>query len=130
MPIYDLAPAPDTSLAALKAAKNLKINEWRAAANGTTFPFNGKHIACDEVSFKDIASVAGYIGLFGTFNPGFPGAWKYTDNTYVAMPTVEAFKAMYHAMTQQGSLNFQYAQGLKFLLEMATTPETIEAITW
>lgn len=78
--------APD--LATLKAIKNTEINTWRAAANLSTFPHAGKHIACDELSRSDIDGVANHIGLFGEFPAGFPGAWKATDNTVIDRKSV------------------------------------------
>lgn len=122
VPALDLGPT--------KVAKNLKINSWREQANFTTFPYSGKLIACDPLSRSDIDAVAGHIALFGTFPSGFPGAWKYTDNSYLVLADIDAFKAMYTAMTTQGTANFNYSQTLKAALAAATTLEQIETIVW
>lgn len=123
-------PADADELAALKAAKNEEINRWRDEANGSTFPHLGKHFAVDGLSFRDIASTAGYIGLFGAFHPDFPGGWKASDNTYLPMPTVEDFKAFYAAMVDQGTGNFNHAQALKAALGEATSATQVAAIAW
>lgn len=128
--IIDLTPRPDTSLAALKAAKNADINRWRAAANFTTFSHAGKVIACDALSRSDIDAVAGHISLFGTFPDNFPGAWKAVDNSYVILANVDAFKTMYASMTTQGTVNFGRSQELKATLAAATTAEQVAAISW
>ena len=118
------------NLAALKAAKNRQINEWRAAANQTHFTYSGKQIACDALSRSDIDAVAGSIALTGAFPAGFPGAWKAMDNSYVVLANVEAFKAMYASMTAQGSINFGKSQALKAALDAATTAAQVAALVW
>lgn len=121
-------PPPD--LPALRAAKNEQINQWRAAANSSTFPYSGKEIACDSLSRSDIDGVANNIALSGGFPQDFPMAWKATDNTYIELADVDAFKAMYAAMTAQGTANFKHAQELKAQLASSTTAEEIAAIVW
>lgn len=121
-------PVPDITV--LKAAKNLQINQWRATANKTHFPHGGKLIACDDLSRGDIDAVANSIALTGAFPAGFPGAWKATDNSYIMLSDVDAFKAMHAAMTAQGTANFMHAQTLKTALAAATTEEQINAIVW
>jgi hypothetical protein len=128
-PVPPAAPAP-VDLAALKAAKNEQINAWRAAANMSTFPHAGKQIACDALSRSDIDGVANNISLSGGFPAGFPMAWKATDNTFIELADVDAFKDMYTSMTAQGTENFNHAQALKALLAAAGTPEEIAAIEW
>ncbi len=117
-------------LAQAKVEKNTQINLWRAAANQTTFPHNGKLIACDQLSRSDIDAVANHVSLFGTFPAGFPGAWKATDNSYVMLPNTDAFKAMYTSMTTQGTTNFNHSQDLKGGLAAATTLAQVQAISW
>jgi len=112
------------------AEKNLQINEWRATANQTTFPYSGKLIACDALSRSDIDGVANSVNLNGGFPTGFPMGWKCTDNTYVSIPDIATFKLMYSAMTSQGSANFAHAQALKASLAAATTQEQVDAIVW
>lgn len=133
----EIAPEPELTpeqlaaqLAAAKIAKNLQINAWRMAANQTSFTHDGKTIACDGLSRSDIDAVAGSISLTDSFPPGFPGAWKAIDNSYLQLPDVAAFKAMYASMTQQGTANFAHSQALKAALAQATTVEQVNAITW
>ena len=126
-------PTPEevaAQLVAVKAAKNLQINLWRAAANQSHFTYSGKQIACDALSRSDIDAVANSIALTGGFPAGFPGAWKAMDNSYVAIPDVDAFKAMHAAMTMQGTINFGHSQDLKAALAAANTVDQIDAIVW
>lgn len=126
-------PTPEevaAQLVAAKTSKNLQINLWRAAANQSYFTYAGKQIACDALSRSDIDALANSIALTGGFPVGFPGAWKAMDNSYVAIPDVDAFKAMHAAMTLQGTVNFGHSQTLKAALAAATTVEQIEAIVW
>lgn len=127
-----IEPAPTTPahLGAIKVEKNQQINAWRAAANLSTFPHAGKHIACDALSRSDIDGVANNIALFGVFPDGFPGGWKATDNTMIPLADVNAFRAMYASMTAQGTENFNHAQALKAQLAAASTLEEVSAIQW
>lgn len=126
--IWSAPPGP--TLAEAKAAKNLQINDWRATANQTYFTHGGKQIACDQLSRSDIDAVANSIALTGAFPAGFPGVWKAMDNTYISLPDVAAFKAMFASMTLQGTVNFGHSQDLKTALAAATTVEQIDAIVW
>jgi hypothetical protein len=128
--LVSAAPQPPVDLAVLKAAKNDEINAWRATANQTTFPHAGKQIACDALSRSDIDGVANNIALSGGFPAGFPMAWKATDNTFIELADVDAFKDMYASMTAQGTENFNHAQDLKAQLAAASTPEEVAAIEW
>ena len=129
-------PVPPTpaelaaQLAQAKVDKNTQINGWRAAANQSHFTYAGKQIACDALSRSDIDAVAGSIALTGAFPVGFPNAWKAMDNTYISIPDVATFKAMYAAMTLQGTVNFGHSQTLKTQLASATTVEQVNAIVW
>jgi len=114
----------------LRAAQNAAIDEWRAAANASTFPHGGKQIACDALSRSDIDGVANHIALFGDFPDGWPGGWKATDKTMLPLADVDAFRAMYASMTAQGTENFNHSQDLKAQLATASTPEEIAAIAW
>jgi hypothetical protein len=125
-----LAWVETASLDELKASKNAEINGWRAAANQATFPHAGKLVACDALSRSDIDAVANHIGLFGTFPTGFPMAWKATDNTYIPLPDVAAFKALYASMTAQGTANFEHSQDLKVALGNASAADAVAAIVW
>lgn len=123
---YDLRPSIDT----LKAAKNAEINAVRLAANTATFTHNGKTISCDPLSRGDIDGVNGYVALYGALPPGFPGAWKAVDNTWLPIADVEAWKLFYAAMVAQGAANFAHAQDLKLRLAAATTADEVAAIVW
>lgn len=126
----DSPPGRGTDLDILKAAKNDEIDGMRAAANASSFPFGSKQIACDALSRSDIDGVANHIALCGTFPAGFPGGWKATDKNMLPLPDVDAFRAMYAAMTEQGTRNFNHSQELKTQLAAASTPEEVAAIVW
>lgn len=113
-----------------RLAKNADINNWRSVANTSSFTHQGKQIACDALSRSDIDGVAGSIALTGAFPADFPGAWKAIDNSYVLLPTVDDFKALYAAMTAQGTANFLHAQALKTATAAATTQAELNAIVW
>jgi hypothetical protein len=117
-------------LAAAKAAKREEINRARLAANRTSFSFMGKDIAVDDVSRSDIDGVSDQVLLTGSFPAGFPNAWKAMDNTYVAIPDIDTWRAFITAMTTQGALNFGRAQQRKAEIDAATTVEQVEAIVW
>lgn len=124
--VEDLA----AELTYVKFQKNQEINMWRATANQSYFTHGGKQIACDSLSRSDIDAVAGSVSLTNAFPAGFPNAWKALDNTYVSLPDVDSFKAMYASMTLQGTINFGRAQTLKTALAAAITVEQVNAITW
>lgn len=119
-----------TSLAQLKAAKNAEINAARLAANFSTFTHAGKAIACDQLSRSDIDGTNGFVALYSTLPPGWPGGWKAVDNTYVAIADVAAWKAFYSSMFAAGNANFAKAQTLKAQLDAATTAAQVSAIEW
>lgn len=121
---------PPIDLAALKAAKNADINAARLAANFSTFQHAGKVIACDQLSRSDIDGTNGFVSLYGSLPPGWPGGWKAVDNTYVPISSVDDWKAFYSSMFAAGNANFAKAQDLKEQLEAATTPEEVQSITW
>jgi hypothetical protein len=117
-------------LSAAKAAKREEINQARLAANQSSFVFAGKQIAVDKLSRDDIDGVSDQVLLTGTFPAGFPNAWKAMDNTYVAIPDIDTWRAFITAMTTQGALNFGRAQQRKAEIDAATTVEQVEAIVW
>lgn len=117
-------------LSATRADKNAEINAARLAANRTSFQFGGKAIACDELSALDIASMNGIVALTGSMPPGWPGAWKAMDNTYVQIPDRATWVAFYGAMVQAGTDNFTRAQTLKAQLAAAATNAAVDSITW
>lgn len=128
--IADTADAIATRLSQAKAEKNAQINAWREAANLSTFSHNNTAISCDSLSQRDIDKVLGTVARTGAFPPGFPNAWKAADNTYLPLPSVAAFDAMYAAMVGQGMANFAKSEGLKAALAAATTMAQIDAIAW
>ena len=126
--VLESYPAPP--LAELKAAKNAEINAARLAANFSTFTHAGKQIACDQLSRSDIDGTNGFVSLYGTLPPGWPGGWKALDNTYTPIATVNDWKAFYASMFAAGNANFAHAQALKAALSNATTAEQVAAIHW
>lgn len=121
---------PAADLAALKSAKNAEINAARLAANFSTFTHGGKTFACDQLSRSDIDGTNGFVSLYGTMPPGWPGGWKAVDNTYAPIATVDDWKAFYASMFAAGNANFAHAQALKAALSNATTAEQVAAIQW
>lgn len=128
LPVLEAPPAP--TLSALKTLRNTDINTWRAAANAGSFSFDGKIFSCDQLSRGDIDGVNGFVSLTGALPPGFPGAWKAIDNSYLAIPDVAAWTGFYGAMVAAGAANFSHAQTLKAQLAAAATAEEVAAIVW
>lgn len=118
------------TLEELKSRKNREINTARLTANRTSFMFNGKAIACDELSRSDIDGVNGKVTLTGTMPSNWNGYWKAIDNSYVPIPDVSTWTAFYTAMVDAGEFNFAHAQALKQQLANATTPESVALIQW
>jgi hypothetical protein len=129
-----LAAQVDVSLAQAKSAKNDYINSQRWLANQTTFTHGGKSFQCDALSRGDIDWVNGYVATHEALPPGFPGAWKATDNTYYSLPDVAAWNAFYLSIGVVGAANFAHAQSLKAQLALVTDPATaqahLDAIVW
>jgi hypothetical protein len=117
-------------LDAAKKLKNTEINNSRLAANLTSFTFANKVIARDDLSRDDISSTNGYVAVHGELPPGWPGAWKAVDNTYVLIPDVATWNLFYATMFAQGAANFAKSEGLKAALAAATTLEEVAAISW
>jgi hypothetical protein len=132
--VADLTPdeqaEADAALASSKVKRNQYIDESRNAANGTTFPYAGKFISVDALGMRDLLVTAAHIGMTGTFPAGFPGGWKCTDKSYVALPTIDDFKTMFSTMAEQGVANFNHSQSLKAALAAATTKAEVAAIVW
>lgn len=121
---------PAVDLTAMKELKKSEINEARLAANFSTFPYSGKVFACDQLSRSDIDGTNGFVSLYGTLPPAWPGGWKAVDNTYISITTVQDWKDFYSSMFAQGNANFIHAQALKDKLQLATTAKEIQEITW
>jgi len=143
--VVDIPPKPDNNsefnfttsvwednrpISAIRATKNKEINESRLKANRSSFTYQAKQIACDELSRSDIDGVNGEVAITSALPANFPGGWKCMDNTYVSIPDVSAWTDFYLAMVAQGQANFLHAQNLKTQLAAATTKEQIEAIMW
>jgi len=123
-------PPSPLPIADLKAVRNAYINDERARANLGSFGHAGKEFACDALSRGDIDGVNGYVALTGNLPPGFPGAWKAVDNSYLPIPDVAAWTAFYGAMVAAGAAHFAHAQALKAQLVAAATAAEIAAIVW
>jgi len=117
-------------LAAAKAEKHAEINAARLGANTSTFTHAGKVIACDQLSRSDIDGTNGFVTLYGTLPPGWPGGWKAVDNTYLPIADVAAWKAFYTSMFAAGAANFAKAQALKASLDTATTLAQVRGVVW
>jgi hypothetical protein len=129
IPECEWAGAPD--LADLRAIKNEHINAWRLAANQSSFTFAGKQIAVDPLSRSDIDATHGIVLMLGAMPPGWPGAWKAVDNTYVSIPDVATWGSFYGAMVAQGMANFAHSQALKaYMTDPERTVAEVDAITW
>ena len=126
-----VAETPGTDIAAVRARKRAEINAGRWLANNTTFTFAGKQIAVDPLSRSDVDGAALEILNQSALPTGWPGTWKATDNTYVSVPDLATWKALYHAMYQQGLDNFVYSQSLKeYVDDPARTAEEVDAVYW
>lgn len=123
-------PAPVLTLSQLKVLKNTEINAARMAANQTSFTHGGKEVACDALSRSDIDGTNGAIVNLGALPPGWPGAWKAIDNSYIIISTVVEWKAFYLSMFAAGNANFARSQQLKATLAAATTKNQVNAIVW
>ncbi len=126
LPAADVAAA----LAQAKAAKHAEINAARWAANSGTFTHAGKTFACDALSRSDIDGTNGFVALYSTLPPGWPGGWKAVDNTYLPIADVAAWKAFYTSMFAAGAANFAKAQALKASLDTATTLAQVRGVAW
>jgi hypothetical protein len=117
-------------LATLKSHKNDEINRARLAANRTSFIFQGKDVACDELSRSDIDGTNGDITLTRAMPVDWVGGWKAKDNSTIPIPDVATWTLFYQAMTAQGNANFRKAQTLKTQLSAATDATQVAEIVW
>lgn len=122
--------APRVDILFSKIQKNAEINETRLEANFSTFQHLDKTFACDQLSRSDIDGTNGFVSLYGSLPPGWPGGWKAVDNTYISITSVNDWKAFYSSMFAQGNTNFLHAQALKTKLEQATTLQEVQDIAW
>ena len=123
-------PSTEPTLVELKLAKNEEINQARLIANQSTFTYNNKQIACDQLSRGDIDAINGYVATRGTMPPNWVGGWKAVDNSIVLIPDVTTWNAFFDALIFAGQINFAKSQTLKTQLANATTAEQVEAISW
>ena len=122
--------APTATLVELKEKKKTEITEARAKASLGEFTYLGKLISCDQLSRSDIDGTNGYVVSHNEFPGGWPGAWKAVDNSYIALTSVEDWKAFYSAMVTQGVANFIKSQTLKAQVDACTTKAQVSAINW
>lgn len=131
---WEVYPLPAEDVAAhferLRADKIAAINQARVRADSSHFSFGGKQVQVDDASMRQIMAVTGYISLWGDFPPGFPGAWKAMDNTYIPLVDVAAWKDLIKAMATQGVENFAKQQTLKAEIAKAASMAAVEAINW
>lgn len=113
-----------------KEAKLLEINAWRAAANQSTFTYDGNTYACDSLSRSDIDATANCLILTGGFPPGYTGSWKTSANTYVTINTREVFNDFYAAMAAQGMANFKRSEELKWKTTHAANIKELDELVW
>jgi len=136
--VVDLTPAEIDAKAAeyalqLELLRNKKmsdINSARAQADGSYFEFGGKQIDADADSMRQINAITGYVALFNAFPPGFPGAWKTMDNSYLPLPDIATWKALVQSMAVTGTSNFLKQQALKTDVAQAASMAAIESIQW
>lgn len=117
-------------LQALKNEQKEKINNWRLAANKSYFVYLDKKIACDDLSWRDLTGTNDEITNLGRLPDLWPGGWKAMNNTYVAISTIDDWKAFYSAMYATGISNFIKAQQLKTAVDLATSIDTVLEIVW
>lgn len=113
-----------------KAAKNAEINNCRLLANSSIFTHDSKVFSCDSLSRSDIDGVNGYVALYGSLPPTFPGAWKAVDNSWYQIADVASWKVFYASMVAAGAANFTHSQELKAQLSGATNLDAVAAIAW
>jgi hypothetical protein len=113
-----------------KVLASSKITYARSLATLSSFTYDGKEIATDDLSRSDIDGVSNYVALFGTLPPNFPNVWKAMDNTYVSIPDVATWKLFITAMVAKGTTNFLNSETKKSSIASALTVEEVEAIQW
>lgn len=120
----------DWTIERARDKKNSDINHWREEAN-ETFEYGGKQFSSDSLSWKDIAGAHGWIVATGALPPGWPGAWKAVDNSFLPITNTTEWMAFYGAAVARGSANFMRSQALKaYMNDPARTIEEVDAITW
>lgn len=124
------AEVVEDELSNAKAARMIDINVAWERVNNSYFEHQGKYFECDAIAQQSINATNGYIALFGEFQEGWPGGWKASDGSYIAIGTLEEWKDFYKAMVRQGQSNFAYAQHLKRMVDEAETVEQVDAVVW
>ena len=127
--LNDYTPEP-YDIEAAKAEKNEQINKWRLAANQGTFDHMGFTFSCDQLSRSDIDGITSFVSLYGSLPPGWPGAWKASDNSMYPITSIDEWREFVGSMVAQGNTNFAKSQMLKSELEQATSKEMVDAIDW
>jgi hypothetical protein len=123
--------AETLSLAEFKAHRTTEIIAARVAADADHFVFQGKKIAVDEASFRQMQATCSWVAMTNTMPPNWPGGWKAMDGAgYVQFSTVPEWVAFYGAMLQAGLANFNRSVQLQACIENATMHDQVAAIHW
>ncbi len=117
-------------IAKVRRDKEIEINMSRTAANNSFFLFQGKRIACDEVSMKDISITNMFVLRDGKLPASFPGIWKSKDNEYIPILDTATWNSFFDAVFLQGSRNFMHSETLKHRIAKAPTLPEIRIINW
>lgn len=125
-----IVPPTGAEITAAKIARKEHIYNRKVAANKTNFSHAGKMVLRGDPEKDDLDSTALYIALNNVFHPSFPNQWKATDGTWINIPNIPAFKALYNSMVDQGMTNYAKSETLGAQIDAATTIEAINAIDW
>jgi hypothetical protein len=129
-----LEDSPDLALDVETALKKAELDRAWLAANKSTFPYQGKEFAIDEIGYQNMMTTQATIQATGDFPAGWPGGWKTTDpypnETYISITTVDAWAPFFAAMTAKGVDNFNRAQALKKMVNEATSVNDVRLISW
>lgn len=129
--VLPMSPAEATAhLAKVRREKEIEINMSRTAANNGFFMFQGKRIACDELSMKDIIVTNMFVLRDGRLPTVFPGIWKSKDNEYITIPDTATWNSFFDAIFVQGNRNFMHSETLKQRIAQAPNLAEIRIINW
>lgn len=93
--------------------KRKVINDWRNSANYSHFLFNDKKISSDSASLDIINGINGELVVTGSLPASFSMSWKAIDNSFVSIPDVSTWKALYQTMVDHFINNFNHSEVLK-----------------
>jgi hypothetical protein len=116
----------------LKAKKREEITQQRLAADGDHFLYLDKAIKTADKDMFDLLLTDGRMNKCPdrTMPANWVGGWKAIDNSYLVIPTRDAWDAFYIAMYDAGISNFRHSQDLKAQIDAATTAEDLTLISW